>query len=161
MLKKKGDYEVGEVLVCRKYLKGKLGKCSVNFEYSVKKVNDGSVVLKEIRGNTSFEQNLDVVKRHFIHSYCRTCHSFQGSSISDKITVLDWRFFWASRKWIYTAVTRATELKNVVFYDPKEASADYDEELLNKYLDKKVQNYKNKITNMDEQLQTTTSRPTG
>jgi hypothetical protein len=33
MLKKTYDYEVGEVLVCRKYLKGKFGKCSVNFEY--------------------------------------------------------------------------------------------------------------------------------
>jgi len=34
-LNKTSDYEVGEVLVCRKYLKGKFGKCSVNFEYVV------------------------------------------------------------------------------------------------------------------------------
>ncbi len=39
-----------------------------------------------------------------------------------------------NRKWLYTAVTRATELK----------SADYDEEVLDKYLDKKVDNYKKK-----------------
>ena len=91
---------------CAENTSGKFGKCSANFEYIVKKVNDGSIVLKEIHGNASFEQNLDVIKKHFIHSYCRTCHSFQGSSISDKITVFDWRFFYVNRKWIYTAVTR-------------------------------------------------------
>ncbi len=32
MLKKSSDFEVGEVLVCRKCLRIKGGKCSVNFE---------------------------------------------------------------------------------------------------------------------------------
>ncbi len=32
MLNKTTDFEVGEVLVCRKYLELKGGKCSVNFE---------------------------------------------------------------------------------------------------------------------------------
>ena len=32
MLKKKTDYEVGEVLVCRKYLKVKGCRCNLNFE---------------------------------------------------------------------------------------------------------------------------------
>ena len=35
-----------------------------------------------------------------------------------------------------------TEFKNVFFYDPKEASASYDDAILDKYLDKKVDNYK-------------------
>ena len=72
---------------------------------------DESIVLKDLHGTHSFELDRDVIKKHFIHSYCRTCHSFQGSSIDEKITIFDWKFFFVNRKWIYTAVTRATELK--------------------------------------------------
>ncbi len=133
------DYEVGEVLVCRTYLKISAGtKCSCNYELTVKAVKAGSIVAQELHAKTTIELKLDVVQKHFIHSYCRTTHSYQGSSIDDKIAVLDWRFFFVSRKWLCTSVTRATELKNVFFYDRKVATADYDEASLDKYLAKKV-----------------------
>ena len=92
MLNKTEDYEVGEVLVCRKYLKISSGtKCSVNFECSIEAVKAGSLVIKELHSTIALELKLEVIKKHFIHSYCRTCHSFQGSSIDDKITIFDWR----------------------------------------------------------------------
>ena len=47
-----------------------------------------------------------------------------------------------NRKWLYTSVTRATELKNVFFFNPKDSSHDFDEEILDKYLAEKVENYK-------------------
>jgi hypothetical protein len=140
MLKKTSDFEVGEVLVCRKYLKLKGGKCSVNFEYSVKAIRGDTITIVDLDGYKAFDLNRDLIKKHFIHSYCRTCHSFQGSSIDDKITVFDWSFFFVNRKWIYTAVTRATELKNVVFFNG--STDEFDEAILDKYLEKKVQNYK-------------------
>ena len=140
MLEKTYEYEVGEVLVCRKYLKGKSGKCSVDFEYVVKATKDESIVLKDLHGTHAFELNRDVIKKHFIHSYCRTCHSFQGSSIEGEITIFDWKFFFVNRKWIYTAVTRATELKNVFFFAGP--TAEHDETVLDNYLTKKVENYK-------------------
>ena len=62
MLKNTYEYEVGEVLVCRKYLKGKFGKCSVNFEYVVKATKDESIVLKDLHGDHAFELNRDVIK---------------------------------------------------------------------------------------------------
>ncbi len=69
MLEKTYEYEVGEVLVCRKkYLKGKCGKFSVNFEYVVKATTDESIVLQDLHGNHAFELNRDVIKKHFIHS---------------------------------------------------------------------------------------------
>ena len=70
-------------------------------------------MIKELHSTTALELKLEVINKHFIHSYCRTCHSFQGSSIDGKITIFDWMFFFVNRKWIYTAVARATELKNV------------------------------------------------
>ena len=142
--------------MCRKYLKITAGtKCSVNYEYVIKAVKAGSIVLQELNAKATIELKLDLVHKHFIHSYCRTVHSLQGSSIEGKITVFDWRFFFVSRKWLYTAITRATELKNVFFYDPKVATADYDEAILDKYLAKKVDNYKNKTINTAEHLWTT------
>ena len=92
MLKKKSDYEVGEVIVCRKYLKLKGIKCSVNFEYVVKAIRGDTITIEDLGGDKKLDLKRYVVKKHFIHSYCRTCHSFQGSSIDDKITVFDWKF---------------------------------------------------------------------
>ena len=140
MLKKTAEFEVGEIMVCRKYLKMKGLKCNVNFEYKVKTVYRDVIRLEELNGNNTFDLKRDVVQKHFIHSYCRTCHSFQGSSIDDKITIFDWRFFFVSRKWLYTSVTRATELKNVVFFSGK--CDDHDDEILDKYLTRKVDNYR-------------------
>jgi ribosomal protein S24E len=142
-LNKTSDYEKGEVLVCRKYLKGKFGKCNVNCEYEVEGATSKSVVMKKMycKEARSFEINLDLVKKCFIHGHCRTCHSYQGSTIEDKqITIFDWNYYFVDRKWIYTAVTRATELKNVFFYDGPVDK--FDTYILHKYLDKKVANYK-------------------
>jgi len=139
MQSREDEYEVGEVLVCRRYYRPKgYGRCHVNFEYTIDEVRDDGLVLSE--GSNSFELSLDVVRKHFIHNYCRTCHSFQGSSISDKITIFDWRFFFVNRKWIYTAVTRATELSNVVFFEG--GCDEIDDVLLDRYLDRKVDNYR-------------------
>ncbi len=52
-------------------MKGNIGKCSVNFEYVVKFTKDERIVLKDLHGTHSFELNRDVIKKHFIHSYCR------------------------------------------------------------------------------------------
>ena len=51
MLKRTAEYEVGEVLVCRKYLKSKSGRCNVNFEYTIDGVSGGTVTISE-GGNT-------------------------------------------------------------------------------------------------------------
>ena len=150
LLNKTVDYEVGEVLVCRKYFKTNGWKCSVNCEFVVKALKGDLVCIRDRTGQQTrtHELNRDLIKQHFIHSYCRTCHSFQGSSIEGKITIFDWRFFFVNRKWIYTAVTRATELKNVCFFAGP--TTEFDETVLNKYLAKEVENYKNKTFNTTE-----------
>ncbi len=116
-------------MVCRKYLKLKGGNCSVNFEYTVEVVNDDSLCSEDPSGNRAFELNVDL-----------TCHSFQGSSIEGAINIFDWRFFFVNRKWLYTAVTRATELRDVVFFDG--LAEEFDEATLDRYLTRKVENYR-------------------
>ena len=56
---------------------------------------------------------VSLIKKNFIHNYCRTCHPCQGSSIDDTITIFDHKYAYANRKRLYTTVTRATGLNNV------------------------------------------------
>ena len=75
-----------------------------------------------------------------MHNYCRTCHSFQGSTIDEAITIFDHKFAFVSRKWLYTAVTRATNLKQVYFYD-YDKSAEKETDMV-QYFARKVENYR-------------------
>ena len=82
--------------------------------------------------------NLAEARKTFIHNYCRTCHSMQGLSVGVPITIYDWKSKWVTRKWIYTAVTRARELNNVAFKEYREQANPKDEADLNRYLRDKV-----------------------
>ncbi|MFM7983142.1 MAG: ATP-binding domain-containing protein, partial [Candidatus Fonsibacter sp.] len=74
-----------------------------------------------------------------MHNNCKTCHSCQGSTIDKAITIFDHhKFAYASRKWLYTAVTRATNLKHVYFYDYDE-SAEKEKGMI-QYFTRKVEN---------------------
>ncbi|MFM7978034.1 MAG: C-terminal helicase domain-containing protein, partial [Candidatus Fonsibacter sp.] len=58
---------------------------------------------------------INLIKNNFAHNYCKTCHSFQGSTLEESITIFNHKFVYVSRKWLYTAVTKATNLKQVYF----------------------------------------------
>jgi hypothetical protein len=136
----KDAYEVGEKVVCRKFVKVKKTRLHVNYEYEIDEINGDEITIYDGQ-DTAVTVDKDLLNKHFIHAYCRTCHSYQGSSIDDKITIFDWRFKHVNRKWLYTSVTRATELKNVSFYVGKLVKDDDDEELLKRYLEMKIANY--------------------
>ena len=65
----------------------------------------------------------------------------QGLSVGVPITIYDWKSKWVTRKWIYTAVTRARELNNVTFKEYREQVNPKDEADLNRYLRDKVTRY--------------------
>ncbi len=132
---KREPYEVGEVLLCRSWFKVKRVVFHVNYEYTIAEVAGEMITL-----SNGAELPLTVVRKNFIHNYCRTCHSFQGSSVDEAITIFDWRFLHVNRKWLYTAVTRATDLKRVSFYDYDEQEEN--EEQMMQYFQKKVDRYK-------------------
>ena len=160
-LGKSGDYEVDEILLCRKYVKTKKCKIPVNYEFKIAKIEDDIFTLVNELRHEAFELPLDIINKHSIHNYCKTCHSAQGTTINSKckechdtnidnsnckacrlintITMFDWNFFFVNRKWIWTAVTRVTSLDNVYFYDGK--SSHYNEAVLDNYLNNKVKQY--------------------
>jgi len=70
---------------------------------------------------------------------CPEGATLERSSLGD-ITIYEWKFFHVNRKWLYTAITRATDLSKVYFFDYDEAKQE-EQEMLD-YLQKKVERYK-------------------
>ena len=71
--------------------------------------------LRDENTNFTMELKIKCIEEHFIHNYCNTCHSRQGSTIKRPITIHQWDFYHVSRKWLYTSMTRATHFDNVYF----------------------------------------------
>ena len=114
---KNNEYEVGEFLICREYCKVKDITFNVNFEYEIVKIREFTLTIKDVSNSKLFDVPLKSIRNNFIFNYCGTAHSFQGSSIDESISIFDYKRHFCTRKWIWTAITRATELKNVYFYN--------------------------------------------
>jgi len=138
-LGKKDDYEVGEILVCRKFFKMKGIRFNVNYEYEIVKCYDNSICIRDNSNGEEFNVLRKLIDNNFIFSYCGTCHSLQGSSIDKPITIFEWNFKHVSRNWLYTAVTRATHLNNVKFFISN--NNNNDDDIINQYLEHKVEGY--------------------
>ena len=83
---------------------------------------------------------IHLIKKNFVHNYCRTCHSIQGGDIDGATTIFDLKLAYVTRKWLYTATTKATDLKQVYFYDYDE-SKESEREML-QYFARKVDKYR-------------------
>ena len=87
----------------------------VNYEYTIMRVEKGNITLK-YADDIHITIPMQMVRDSFIHNYCKTCHSIQGSSIAGAMMIFDWKFKRVDRKWIYTACARATNMAKVLFY---------------------------------------------
>ena len=140
-LGKQKDYEVGERLICREYFKlSKDDTMYVNYEYEITEVKDKTLILQDIACDKNYEIKIADVRKKCIFSYCSTCHSAQGQTLDERITIYDWRFYFISREWLWTAVTRATSLDNVYFYEY--AEDEFNTDLITSHFKRKVENYK-------------------
>ena len=73
-------------------------------------------------GGEERELTWAVLRDHFIYALAHTCHSLQGMSVSDGIALFDINYFYVTREWLYTALTRATSLGAIRYrYWPPEA----------------------------------------
>ena len=91
---RKNEYEVGECLICRQYPKTKTSVFNENFKYKIVHIgNDEICTSKNVK--TEILQSVEVAKlrSNFIFASCSTCHSAQGSSIDDTITMFDYNPF--------------------------------------------------------------------
>ncbi len=122
LLKKADEYSIREVLVCRTYFKIRKQVFNVNYEYKITALECNALTL-----NNTLLAAIDAVRKNFIHSHCRTCHSFQGTSLDERLTIFDWKFAHVNRKWLYTG-------------SPERAQA-----VLLQYFTKKVDRYEEQV----------------
>ncbi len=141
------DYEVGEILTCRKRCQSKNRSFStyVNFEYKIINVSADSLRLLDEDTQTEFSIPRRIVDTHFVYGYCSTVHSMQGSSIDGKYVIFEWNHRYVSRKWLYVALSRSTNLNNIYLF--KDKPEEIDDQLVKKYFLNKIENYKKQDKN--------------
>jgi hypothetical protein len=139
-LNKTEDYEVGEKLICRKYFKMKGITFNTNYEYEIIKCSNDSIEIRDNQNKGEYNIPKHLIQKNFFFDYCATCHSLQGSTINQPITIHEWNFKHVNRKWLYTAITRATYLKNVRFFIGGCVSKN-DDDAIGRYFSQKVNGY--------------------
>jgi len=133
------EYLIKEHIVCKHYLRLKKIKYNVNYEYVITGKTDTTIKFKDITDNSvEFELGIPTMRKHFDYAYATTCHSFQGSSTSEKITIYDWKCNFITKEWLWVAITRARDLNNVMFYTGK---ALHTESFVKSVLKRKVEGY--------------------
>jgi hypothetical protein len=139
-LNKTSEYEVGEKIICRKWFKVNKDSFNVNFEYEIIKIDNNNITIFDASTKKEYTMNINKIKSSFIFSYCGTCHSYQGSSIDESMTIFDYKYHFVDRRWLWTAITRATDLNNVWFYEYTEKPFNLNG--IKGYFAKKIEGYK-------------------
>jgi hypothetical protein len=139
-LNKKDDYEVGETLICKKYFKMKGITFNKNYEYEIIKCHSDAIEIRDNQSKGTYNIPKHLIQNHFLFDYCATCHSLQGLTINEPITIHEWNFKHVNRKWLYTAISRATHLSNIRFFIGERAYKN-DDRIIQGYLKKKVNGY--------------------
>ena len=86
---RKDEYEVGEFLTCREYTTTKTSVLNVNYKYKIVHIgSDGIFAVKSVKTEILQSLPVDKTSSNFIFACCSTCHSAQGSSIDDTITII-------------------------------------------------------------------------
>jgi hypothetical protein len=111
-------YQVYQDLICRKSFKQKSKQVGyVNFTYTILDIDDEKNKYTLTDGESDdIVVTKEQIESYFKLPYARTCHSQQGLSIDEKITIFDLKHPMVNTKWIYTAITRTTDLNNIQFY---------------------------------------------
>ena len=121
-------YWAGLEIVCKEYFKNKNTTLHVNYTYVIEEINieDNYFVIKdqnedeeyefEIFNTNKKEEEICFLAKYFKLPYCSTCHSSQGDTIDEPITIFDCNSPYVDPNYIYTALTRVTSLKNITIF---------------------------------------------
>ena len=116
-LELEGEYEIDEHILCKHYVKDKKNVFNQNFEYVIHCVFKNEYEIKNVATNEIFTISKQLVANNFISAFASTCHSFQGSSVDENITIFDYKCNFINPEWLYVAITRSTDLNKVYYYN--------------------------------------------
>ena len=98
----------GLTIQCKKHYKNKDGfKTYVNNLYKIASIGKFIKVVDIANESNIFSMERGMPWKIFRLAYCNTCHSEQGCSIDEDITIFDSNTPYVNKYWIYTALTRA------------------------------------------------------
>ena len=140
---KQNEFEVGEIMICREYRKTKTYKINVNFRYEIINISDPWITIANIKTREEITLHIGILRSHFIFAFCYTCHSVQGCSIDDDVTIFGWNHHLITREWLWTGITRARDLNRVKFYKySSDLHEEFNAKCIMNYFDRKVLAYK-------------------
>ena len=140
---KRDGYYTGMDVICKSHYKSKYIKLYVNYHYTIKSIKKNQIIIHEPLDNNDITLTYDIFNKHFKMPYANTCDSVQGLSIDNKITIFDCNTPYVDRYFIWTALTRSTNLNNVQIYEhSKEEVMSLKRSWVKLYLNKKIQGYK-------------------
>ena len=90
LLNKQEEFEIGDVMICKEYLKVKGFVFNVNIRYKIIKIDGNVFTLQNVKTKEDVTILKDKLQTNFIYRYCFFAHSVQGSSICIKAMVLCW-----------------------------------------------------------------------
>jgi hypothetical protein len=129
----KYKYWVGLELICKKHYKNKQTKLFVNYSYFIKTINAKTFSVHEPIEDITIILNIDQLDL-FKLPYSQTLHSVQGLSIKNKITIFDTNTPYVDRNFVWTAITRVTDLNNIQIFI-------HNDDEVNKLLESKINQY--------------------
>ena len=137
------EYFKGLELICKKSYKGSKGiRLYTNYTYEITEFNEKEFSIREPVDNDRFKFPIKMLS-HFSLPYCMTVHSVQGLSINEPITIFDSNTPYVDRHFVWTALTRATNLNNVtIFMHSHEKNSRFENSKIKQYFKIKIQGYK-------------------
>ena len=159
---KTAQYELNEELICRLYYKNNGMKFNVNIRYRIININFRGITIENIKDKKDRHTvPEDVINKHFRYGYCATCHSCQGASIKNNITIHEWnKSYLVSREWTWTALTRCVDFNNVYFFNNDSIDDKMQYNQIINYFKNKIDGYKqqdakaNRELNLDNYIDT-------
>jgi len=144
-----GDLKItkGFEVICKDYFKHNKSKFFRNYMYKIMDIdydNDIWTVLEPVSNQTSELPYTKDILMKFTLPYAQTCHSVQGLSISEPITIFDCNTPYVDINFIWTAITRCRDLNNVtVFIHSDKEVLKLNDAKIKQYHSLKIDSYKN------------------
>ena len=104
------NYWAGLEIVCNRHYKDKKNgvRLFVNYTYKIESIGEKFFVIKDEVEDERITLNIKMLD-YFKLPYAGTCHSVQGLSIKDEMTLFDVNTPYVDKYFIWTALTRATD----------------------------------------------------
>ena len=136
---------MSEILITRKWIKQP--RVNVSLRYRITSIQQdelGAQITLQNIANVENEFILfePIVDTNFIYSYCATCHSSQGASVKGSITIHEYDLPIASREWLWCAITRCVDCRQVKFYYNPAFNKQMDNNMIMRYFKNRVEGYK-------------------